>query len=64
MKTFAIQNIGGEELARVEAESRTDKAVRDLANECCENIRQVAIERDGVDPGFFADDVVIVEMED
>ena len=59
--TIEIRRTGGGEVL---ATAETMDEARRLANECCENIRQAAIERDGTDPGYFADDVEIVTVED
>lgn len=63
MNTYLIKNLGGEILGEIEAESRNDDSVQKFADLICEEIRQNAIIRDGIDPGFCADDVTIEEEE-
>ena len=64
MKTFSIRNHGGVELARIQSPNLHDEAVQNLADECCESIRQEAQNRTREPVEFSREDVVIVEVDD
>jgi hypothetical protein len=60
--TFDVMRAGGGESLLTDGPVATREEAARLADDICENIRQQAIERDGVDPGYDADDVEIVEI--